>query len=72
METALKEAILKFGGPTKLAAALGITEAAVRQWKRCPQRHVEAIEMLTGKGRHELRPDKYPVALSEPAGISGP
>lgn len=45
-----------------LAAALGVSEMAVSQWKvrRVPAERVLQIEVLTGVPRYELRPDIYP------------
>lgn len=59
------------GGPTKLAEALGITQAAVSQWERVPIQHVLKIEELYKIDRHDLRPDIYPERLRIPARFAG-
>ncbi|NIN69157.1 MAG: hypothetical protein GTO63_31610 [Anaerolineae bacterium] len=62
METAaeaLRLAIKMAGGPTKLAEALGITQGAVSQWKRCPAERCADVEKLTGISREALRPDVF-------------
>jgi DNA-binding transcriptional regulator YdaS (Cro superfamily) len=56
----LEAAVQRFGGVAGLAAALGITPAAVYQWARVPQGRVLKIERLTGIPRERLRPDLYP------------
>ncbi|MGU3286493.1 Cro/CI family transcriptional regulator [Methylobacterium mesophilicum] len=56
----LKDAITKAGGPVALSRALGISSAAVCQWRQCPVLRVIAVEKATGVPRHELRPDVYP------------
>lgn len=50
----------KAGGFPALAEKLGISRAAVHQWKRIPAERVLDVESLTGIPRHELRPDLYP------------
>lgn len=60
MENALKTAIEKAGGATKLAKALGnITSQAISQWEVCPVGRVLAVEAATGVSRYDLRPDIY-------------
>lgn len=51
-----------FGGNGRLADALGISPAAVSQWRKCPATRVIAVERATeGRvTRHDLRPDLYP------------
>lgn len=69
MQTALDQAIKEFGGPGKLAAALGdVTPQAISQWKQVPAGRVLKVAKIIGVSRHELRPDLYPVeAPSEKA-----
>ncbi|PPC64166.1 hypothetical protein C1Y41_05880 [Pantoea sp. ICBG 1758] len=47
----LKESVLKFyGGPSKTAAAIGITHSAVCQWGRViPEKQAFVLERLTKK-----------------------
>ena len=51
------------GSQVALAALLGVTKAAVGQWKldgrQVPLEHCLAIEKATGVTRAELRPDDY-------------
>lgn len=49
------------GGQAALARALGISDAAVSQWKRCPASRVLAVEAATDAkvSRHDLRPDVF-------------
>jgi len=42
-----------------LAAELGISPAAVAQWKRIPAERVVEVERVTGIPRAKLRPDLY-------------
>ena len=60
MNDPLEEAARKFGGRSKLAAALGISPQAVYKWQQVPPMRVIAVERLTGVSRHRLRPDLYP------------
>jgi DNA-binding transcriptional regulator YdaS (Cro superfamily) len=59
-EDGLEAAVQSFGGVAGLAAALGISYAAVYQWSRVPAARVLRIERLTGIARERLRPDLYP------------
>lgn len=58
----LAKAIQIMDSQKNLAAALGVSEMAVSQWKvrRVPAERVLQIEVLTGVPRYELRPDIYP------------
>ena len=47
----------EFGGVVKLSLALGLSRAAVSNWKRIPAERVLEVERVTGIPRHELRPD---------------
>jgi DNA-binding transcriptional regulator YdaS (Cro superfamily) len=60
----LLRAIEIAGGPAALGAFLGISHAAVAQWKRCPAERAIQLEQATGGQvtRQELRPDLYPEA----------
>lgn len=51
----------QFGGVVKLSLALGLSRAAVSNWKRIPAERVLEVERLTGVPRGMLRPDLYPV-----------
>lgn len=63
----IREAADRIGGIVALAKALGITKGAVSQWERVPAEHVLSVEHLTGVSRHDLRPDVFGPAPSEPA-----
>ena len=52
-----------WGLKRKIAVALGISPAAVGQWRRVPAERVIAVEAITGISRAELRPDLYPPSL---------
>jgi DNA-binding transcriptional regulator YdaS (Cro superfamily) len=42
-----------------VARALGLTPAAITQWKTIPVEHVVAVSQATGIPREKLRPDLY-------------
>lgn len=67
MTEALTRAIERSGGLVKLAASLGITKQAVSQWDEVPPLRVLEVERISGVPRHELRPDLYPVEVSDEA-----
>lgn len=50
----------RYGRMAKVARGLGITRAAVWQWRRVPAQRVLEVERITGIPRYELRPDLYP------------
>ena len=57
---ALDEYLTVRGNTARLANALGITHAAVTQWKgKCPAERVISVEVVTGIPREALRPDLY-------------
>lgn len=58
--SALALAVSKAGGPTVLAAYLGISTSAVSQWSVCPPARVLDVSECSGVARHDLRPDMYP------------
>lgn len=64
--SAIQKAVEASGGTSELAKKVGVTQAAVSNWKArgVPASRVLAIEAATsGKvSRHELRPDLYPEA----------
>lgn len=43
-----------------LAAALGISTAAVAQWRRVPAHRVAQVAAFFGVSKTKLRPDLYP------------
>ena len=55
----MKEAITRAGGTSALARALGISQAAISQWRQVPYSRVLTVEQITGVPRYELRPDIY-------------
>lgn len=64
---ALYRAAATFGGLAELARKLGVTPQAVDGWRsrgRVPAERVLDIERLTGVTRHALRPDLYPIEVS--------
>ncbi len=65
---ALTKAIEVAGGVGKLAAALGIKQNVVSNWRarsKAPADRCLAIEAATGVTRHELRPDVFGSAAGE-------
>lgn len=52
---------IKAIGRARLAEGLGISRAAVSQWKRIPAARVLDVERLSSVPRYMLRPDLYPV-----------
>ena len=59
---ALKKAIEKAGGMTKLARLVGVTPQCVNGWvsrKRVPPEQCARIELVTGVNRKKLRPDIF-------------
>lgn len=62
-KTAIEKAIQALGGPTKTAAALGISNASVvANWQKrgfVSVQRVLALEAASGISKHELRPDVF-------------
>jgi len=50
------------GTMAKVAAACGVSWAAVWQWGTVPAEKALAVERVTGIPRHVLRPDLFPIA----------
>jgi len=62
---ALDKAVKAAGGVTSLAAALGVRQSAVSNWKSrssIPAAQVLGIERATGVSRHELCPEIFGAA----------
>jgi DNA-binding transcriptional regulator YdaS (Cro superfamily) len=57
--TGLSKAIKKAGGVCALARAIGITSAALAQWKQVPSGRILQVEAVTRISRAKLRPDLY-------------
>ena len=63
MDTIVDIIIERGGGQGVLARKLGVTTAALTQWRtkrRIPAERVLAVSRLTGLSPHLLRPDLYP------------
>lgn len=58
-DVAVETAVGKVGSLTKLAARLGISRQAIRDWEKVPPKHVLQMEAISGVSRYELRPDIY-------------
>jgi DNA-binding transcriptional regulator YdaS (Cro superfamily) len=60
METSeFKQALARIGGQRELAKQLGITAAAISQWRRVPVTRVNDVERILGIPRERLRPDIF-------------
>ena len=46
---------------TEIAVTLGVSRAAVSQWRRVPERHLTTVARITGISKRVLRPDLYPI-----------
>lgn len=55
----LEQALSQRRAVTRIAEAVGISRAAVSQWQRVPERHVDAVARVTGIPPWQLRPDLY-------------
>lgn len=72
---ALQDCLKAAGNQTKLADALGTTQATVSRWLkagRISEKYVLKAEGLFGVSRHALRPDYYPIetATSDAAQVA--
>jgi hypothetical protein len=64
------EQIIKgYGGPAKLAHALGLDPALVWRWQKrgIPAAKVGIVSALTGQPFHCIRPDLFPQPAAAPA-----
>lgn len=61
-DAGLKLALEAAGSGKALAAALGISQAAVSQWTRIPVDRVVQVETITKVKREHLRPDIFKAA----------
>lgn len=74
--TPIQQAVKHMGGPSKLAAHLGVTPQAVCFWRdgdrRLPVEHCAVIEQVTGGAvtRKDLRPNDWASIWPELAEIS--
>ena len=59
METLITFIEAERGRLSRLAADLGVTPAAIRQWDKVPADRVVAVERATGIPRQVMRPDLY-------------
>lgn len=55
----LREWLEIYGRKAELARKLGISQAAVGQWKLPPPHHAVDLERITGISRYDLRPDIF-------------
>ncbi|MCF2827105.1 MULTISPECIES: transcriptional regulator [unclassified Pseudoalteromonas] len=67
---AIREAIKVMGSQKKLAEAIGngITQQKISYWLtvgKVPAEYVLNIERVSGVSRHKLRPDIYPIVISD-------
>lgn len=66
---ALQQAVKAAGSQSALARTVGISHTAIWKWvqvsKRVPPEYVLRVEAATGVSRHDLRPDIYPLELSQ-------
>jgi DNA-binding transcriptional regulator YdaS (Cro superfamily) len=68
-ESGLKK-VLAVKNASQLAAFLGVSQSAISQWWRVPQKHVRKIAEFTGVPLYEQRPDIWErpdVEAREPA-----
>ena len=56
----LEEALRTRMAVTQIAETIGISRAAVSQWKRVPERHLAVVAKITRISKRRLRPDLYP------------
>jgi DNA-binding transcriptional regulator YdaS (Cro superfamily) len=59
LRAAVKTAGRAAGSMSELARVLGLSSAAIAQWKRIPAERIVEIERATGVRREVLRPDLY-------------
>jgi DNA-binding transcriptional regulator YdaS (Cro superfamily) len=58
-EHILTRVLVAAGGPSALAAKLGIRAPSIYSWTRIPAGRAAKVEAATGIPRHELRPDLW-------------
>ncbi|PZW45688.1 pyruvate kinase [Humitalea rosea] len=62
-DPALEDILARRGAVTRIAGALGISTAAVSQWRRVPAERVEEVSRLFGLEPTALRPDLEAAAM---------
>jgi DNA-binding transcriptional regulator YdaS (Cro superfamily) len=72
--TPVAQAVALGGGPSIVAAALGISQQAVSLWiknGKCPAERVIALERICASQvtRYQLRPDLYPLETMLPISV---
>lgn len=76
MDHPVDRAAKVYGSQQAMATALGVTKAAVWQWKdggrQVPVQHCVSIERETGITRQELRPDDWHLIWPELAASPEP
>lgn len=55
----IKDVAATVGGVVALARRLGLSRGAVSAWSRVPERHLLAVERVTGISRARLRPELF-------------
>ena len=58
-DEALQRVLSQRRATTRIAMALGVSRAAVSQWKQVPQQHLGLVAAIFGTTRQKLRPDLY-------------
>ena len=59
VDKGLELAIAAAGSARRLAAAIGLSQQAVQQWRRVPAERILDVERATGVPREKLRPDLF-------------
>jgi pyruvate kinase len=71
-DPSLETLLAQRGAVTRIATALGISTAAVSQWKRVPDDRVAEVARALGVPPRRVRPDMPPPAEAPPPRREGP